>query len=85
MQLYRELAAAQSDAFRPHLAASLNDLAIRLSALGRREPALTAAEEAVTIRRDLAAARPDAFRPDLAMSLAVVANCLEAVSGQRMR
>ena len=36
---------------------------------GPREDALTAIEEAVTIRRELAQARPDAFRPDLAVSL----------------
>ena len=37
--------------------------------LGRREEALAAIEEAVTIRRELARARPDAFLPDLAGSL----------------
>ena len=41
----------------------------RLADLGRREEALAAIEEAVTIRRQLAEARPDAFLPDLAMSL----------------
>jgi tetratricopeptide (TPR) repeat protein len=51
------------------LAASLNNLAVRLGDLGRREDALAAIREAVTILRALAAARPDAFRPDLASSL----------------
>ena len=51
------------------LAGSLNNLSVRLAGLGRREDALAAIQEAVTIRRELAAARPDAFRPDLAMSL----------------
>ena len=51
------------------LAASLNNLSVRLAGLGRREDALAAIQEAVTIRRELAAARPDAFTPDLAMSL----------------
>jgi tetratricopeptide (TPR) repeat protein len=41
----------------------------RLGDLGRREEALAAIEEAVTIRRQLAGARPDAFLPDLAMAL----------------
>ena len=59
-------------------AMSLNNLAVRLGDLGRREAALAAAEEAVAIRRELAGARPDAFRPNLAVSLAVAANCLEA-------
>jgi tetratricopeptide (TPR) repeat protein len=46
----------------------LNNLANRLSALGRREEALAKAQEAVRIREQLAQARPDAFLPDLAMS-----------------
>ena len=51
------------------LAGSLNNLSNRLGDLGRREEALAASQEAVTIRRELAAARPDAFAPDLAGSL----------------
>ena len=51
------------------LAISLNNLSVRLGDLGRREEALAAIQEAVTIRRELAAARPDAFRPALATSL----------------
>ena len=51
------------------LAGSLNALSNRLADLGRREDALAAAQEAVTIRRQLAAANPDAFEPDLASSL----------------
>ncbi|RLE27813.1 hypothetical protein DRJ54_07350, partial [Candidatus Acetothermia bacterium] len=40
-----------------------------LSALGRREEALAATQEAVEIRRQLADSNPQAFLPDLAMSL----------------
>jgi tetratricopeptide (TPR) repeat protein len=69
MAIWRELAAARPDAFRPVLALSLNSLGVMLSALGRREAALAAAEEATAIYRELAAARPDAFLPDLALSL----------------
>jgi len=76
VDIYRDLAAAQPDAFRPNLAMSLSNLANRLSNLGHREEALAAAQKAVDIRRDLAAARPDAFRPDLAMSLSNLANRL---------
>jgi hypothetical protein len=47
--LYRNLARGRPDAFRPDLVASLNTLAIRLSNLGRREPALAAAEEAAAL------------------------------------
>jgi tetratricopeptide (TPR) repeat protein len=50
-------------------ASAFNDLANRLSDLGRREEALAAAEQAVDLYRALAASRPDAFTPDLATSL----------------
>jgi len=46
-----------------------NNLGFALSALGRREEALAATEEAVGIYRELAQANPQAFLPDLAMSL----------------
>ncbi|MHC4357022.1 MAG: tetratricopeptide repeat protein, partial [Planctomycetota bacterium] len=54
----------------------LNNLGPRLSDLGRREDALTAAQEAVEIYRRLAKDRPDAFLPDLAMSLNNLGNRL---------
>ncbi len=54
-------------------AALLNNLSVRLSALGRREEALGAAEETVGHYRALAAARPDAFTPNLAGSLNMLA------------
>ena len=60
----------------------LNNLSVRLSALGQREPALDAAREAVALYRTLAAARPDAFTPDLAVSLNNLAAMLSAL-GQR--
>ena len=53
-----------------------NNLANRLSDLGRREAALEAAEEAVGLYRELARARPDAFTPYLAGSLNNLANRL---------
>ena len=55
---------------------SLNNLGNRLSALGRREDALAAAQEATDLYRRLAAERPDAFRPDLAASLNNLGNML---------
>jgi tetratricopeptide (TPR) repeat protein len=61
------------------LAAVLNNLSIRLSDVGRREEALEAGQEAVSIRRDLASARPEAFRPALASALNNLANLLSAV------
>jgi tetratricopeptide (TPR) repeat protein len=66
---YRELAAAQPDAFLPDLATTLGNWAGCLSGVGRREEALTAISEAVEIRRDLAAVNPDAFLPKLASAL----------------
>jgi tetratricopeptide (TPR) repeat protein len=76
VRISRQLAQARPDAFLPDLAMSLNNLAIMLSDLGRREEALAQAEEAVRLYRQLAQARPDAFLPDLARSLAVAGNIL---------
>ena len=74
--IYRELAAARPEAFRPDLAMSLSNLASRLAGVGRREDALAAGEEAAGIYRELVAARPDTSRPDLAGSLHNLANRL---------
>ncbi|MFD5723204.1 tetratricopeptide repeat protein [Streptomyces sp. NPDC127036] len=74
---YRALTAADPDVFLPVLAGSLNNLAVRLGKLGRREDALAAVEESVAVRRELAAVRPDAFLPVLATSL----NNLSALLG----
>ena len=74
LDLYRDLAKARPDAFRPNLAMSLTNLANCLSHLGQREPALDAGQEASDLYRELAKARPDAFRPNLAMSLNNLAN-----------
>jgi tetratricopeptide (TPR) repeat protein len=69
VSLYRDLASANPEVFQPDLAMSLSNLAYVLDDLGRREEALSAAQEAVSLYRDLAAARPEAFRPNLAGSL----------------
>lgn len=50
-------------------AGHLNNLSIRLSALGQHEQALKAAEEAVAIRRTLIGNQPEISLPDLAASL----------------
>ena len=71
--IYRELAAARPDAFRPALAVSLYNLAARLAKLGRREDAPAAIEEATGIRRKLAARWPDAYYQELRQLLQVVA------------
>jgi len=61
------------------LAASLNNQSGRLAALGRREEALAAIEDAVTIRRELARARPAVFASRYASSLKTQAMILSAL------
>jgi excisionase family DNA binding protein len=54
--------------------------AVRIDAgLGRREKALAAIEEAVTIYRQLAHARPGAFLPNITGALRVLAHVLKAL------
>ena len=64
---------ARPEVFRPDLASSLTNLSPLLAGLGRREEALAAIQEAVTIRRELAASWPDAYHHELEQSLRVVA------------
>ncbi|GGS37754.1 hypothetical protein Snoj_28940 [Streptomyces nojiriensis] len=52
------LAGANPDAYLPHLAQSLNNLAVNLRAVGRREESLTAIEDAAELYRVLAGANP---------------------------
>ena len=61
------------------LATTLNNLAIRLSEVGKREEALEVAREALSLRRDPAAANPDSFTPNLATSLNNLATMLSEV------
>ena len=79
VELYRDLAEQNPDAFTPDLAGSLNNLANRLSEVGRREEAVLLAQEAVEFYRALAEQHPDAFTADLAMSLINLANGLSEV------
>ena len=72
-EVYRELAAARPDAFRPDLAMSLNNLSLRLGDLGRREEALAANAEATGIYRELAARWPDVYHHELEQSLQIAA------------
>ncbi|WP_250291936.1 S1 family peptidase [Frankia sp. CiP1_Cm_nod1] len=64
------------------LARLQNNLAIRLSEVGRRAEALAPATEATNIRRRLAENAPDAYLPNLATSLAVMASVLRGVRGE---
>ena len=74
--LLRDIGDDDSDITLATRAEHANRLCLRLSALGRREEALAASEQAVDLYRDLADTRPDAFRPNLAMSLNNLANRL---------
>jgi tetratricopeptide (TPR) repeat protein len=83
LEIRRQLATVNPDAFLPDLAASLNDLSAVHSDLAERESslsnmleslthraaALTAAQEAADIRRKLVVVHPDVFAPYLAGSL----------------
>ena len=64
VDIRRQLAQSNPEAFLPDLAMSLNNLGNRLSDLGRRDDALVPAQEAVDIRRQLAQSNPEAFLPD---------------------
>ncbi len=68
----------------PALAGCLNNLGMRLSALGQHQAALAPARESADLCRTLAAQAPDAYRPALATALTTLANCLSAV-GQRQQ
>ncbi len=77
---FREKAARSDDlTVIANAAVSLNNLANRLSDIGQREKAFSAAEEAVGLYRALAEARPGAFTPGLPMSLHTFANMLSAL------
>ncbi|MCY1018427.1 tetratricopeptide repeat protein [Pyxidicoccus sp. MSG2] len=78
----RALPAPDNDKVSAERAEILNNLGNRLSALGRRQAALTTTEEAVSLYRDLTARNPDAFQPALATSLNNLGNMLSAL-GQR--
>jgi hypothetical protein len=54
----------------------LNNLSIRRGNVGRRDDALTAIQEAVTIRRQLAHTAPNTYLPNLASSLRLLAQIL---------
>ncbi|MGV9267591.1 tetratricopeptide repeat protein [Kitasatospora sp. NPDC003701] len=68
-QADRDLAQDDPAAHEPDLAGSLSGLGVRLSEVGRRVEALTAAADAVEVYRRLAAADPATYEPDLARSL----------------
>ncbi|MEN8655056.1 tetratricopeptide repeat protein [Streptomyces sp. 21So2-11] len=75
----RRLAEANPAAYLPNLAGSLNNLAVQLAEIGRRDEALAPAEETATVYRALAKANPAAYLPNLAGSLNNLANRLAGI------
>ncbi|WP_272591558.1 tetratricopeptide repeat protein [Streptomyces sp. M92] len=75
----QRLAHSDPAAREPDLAASLNDLGIRLSEAGRLDEALTAEQEAVEIYQRLATSNPAAYHPGLARSLSNLGTLLSKV------
>ena len=65
----RELAAQNPAAYRPDLAATLNNLGALYGDTHRFAEAEAALKEAADIGRELAAQNPAAYRPDLAPTL----------------
>jgi tetratricopeptide (TPR) repeat protein len=78
-QIFQDLAKLGPGQFLPEIARARGNLAIALSALGRREEALAQAVEEVKLRVQLAQERPGVFRPGLAGSLNNLAICLSAL------
>ena len=76
VELFRELAANNPDAFNPDLARSLSNLSNLLSDHGQHDEALSPIHEAVELFREALAKKPDAFRPDLARALNNLSNRL---------
>ncbi|MFD0636315.1 hypothetical protein ACFQ9X_36860 [Catenulispora yoronensis] len=74
--LYRHLAHAQPDEFRPQLATCLATLAELHHAMGQWAEALSAIEQSIALSRQLAADEPDAYQPVLAATLRTMAGRL---------
>jgi tetratricopeptide (TPR) repeat protein len=72
--IYRTLAADNPDAYLPHLAATLNNLAALYDETQRMEEAEEAFGEALSIRRNLATTNPNRHLADVAVTLNNLAN-----------
>ncbi|MFL1379768.1 tetratricopeptide repeat protein [Nocardiopsis protaetiae] len=73
---HRALAERRPDLHLPDLAASLNNRAVELGDLGRREEALEAASEAVGVYATLVEQRPDLHLPGFAVALGTLSSRL---------
>ena len=81
LDIYRELAASDSDAYRAELAAHLVNASQLLFSNGMGPQALELAAEAVPLCRELAGINPDRYRPWLATALDAQANCIMSLEG----
>ena len=69
LELRRDLAGVNPNAYRPDVAMTLNNLANLYGNTNRLDLAEQAYEEDLELRRDLAGGNPDAYRPDVATTL----------------
>jgi len=77
VDLRRELAAGNRDAYLPDLAMSVNNLAVDLAEAGRRVEAATLAREAAAHFRELARDDPSRYGSDVERADALVASLIE--------
>jgi tetratricopeptide (TPR) repeat protein len=83
LSIYRELAQANPEAYRPYVATTLNNLALLYSDTQRMKQAEEAYHEALSTYRELAQATPEAYRPYVATTLNNLALLYSAT--QRMK
>ena len=79
LQIYRQLAESNPDAYMPRVALTLNNLANLQSDLGRYVEGEKNYVEALQIYRQLAESNPDAYMPRVAMTLNNLANLQRAL------
>jgi len=68
LEIYKELAEKNPEAYKPDVATTQNNLGILYSDLRRFEEAETAYQEALEIFKELAEKNPDAYKPNVAMT-----------------
>ncbi len=66
LEIYKELADKNTDAYKPEVATTQNNLGLLYADLGRFEEAETAYTEALEIRKELADQNPDEYNPAVA-------------------
>ncbi|MDO4691431.1 MAG: tetratricopeptide repeat protein [Porphyromonadaceae bacterium] len=69
LQIYRDFWKKHPEAYKPHVAKTLNNLGVLLSDIGELKKAQTHYEEALKFYKELANENPQAYNPDVAMML----------------